>query len=110
MKKVEFKKDQYRKARGGYSRFLNVSCSECGNFLLLYQKDGPGILKRMYMDRIFEPEKLANFQLMEISEAPNLVCGKCGLLIGTPYIYEKENRKAFLLRQGSFSKKITKKK
>lgn len=54
MKKLSFtfKNDQYRNARGGYSRFLNLSCESCGSHVALYQKDGPGELRRMYVDRI----------------------------------------------------------
>ncbi len=86
MKKINlynFKKDRYSKARGGYSRFLNLYCAKCKSFLLLYQKDGPGILKRLYMDRIFAPVELIDLQK-------------------TNY---KENRKSFHLKQGTFTKK-----
>lgn len=103
-----FKKDQYSKARGGYSRFLNLYCSGCNNFILLYQKDGPGILKRLYMDRIFAPVELIDLQKINYKE--NLICTHCKNIIGFPIIYEKENRKSFHLNQGSFTKKITKRK
>lgn len=109
MKKINlynFKKDKYSKARGGYSRFLNLFCANCKNFLLLYQKDGPGILKRLYMDRIFAPYELVDLQKKDYKK--NLICKKCKNIIGFPTIYEKENRKAFHLKQGSFIKKITK--
>lgn len=108
MQRFELKRDKYRKARGGYSRFLNVFCANCGTHLFLYQKDGPGILKRAYLDRILAPEKLATFQNLDIKEVPNIVCENCNNLIGSPYIYEKESRKAILLNQGSFSKKLAK--
>ena len=97
--KFEIKNDKYRKARGGYSRILDVSCSGCGKHLAYYQKDGPGILKRMYLDRIFEN-----------IISPCLACPACGLKVGSLYVYEKEDRKAYLLNQGSFSKKIVKSK
>ena len=48
-----FKNDKYRKARGGYSRLLSVSCQKCGDQICLYQKDGPGNLRRMYIVRLF---------------------------------------------------------
>jgi len=111
MKKINlynFKKDRYRKARGGYSRFLNLYCTGCKSFLLLYQKDGPGILKRLYMDRIFAPVELIDLQKTDYKE--NLVCMNCKNIIGFSIIYEKENRKSFHLKQGSFTKKITKRK
>lgn len=62
MRKVEFKKDKYRENRGGYSRFLEIKCESCRNFLALYQKDGQGPLRRMYIDRIFSPQNLVNLQ------------------------------------------------
>ncbi len=77
---------------------------------MLYQKDGRGNLKRCYFDRIFKPQslvqKLHDFQKM--SEIENFTCQKCNHLIGVPYIYKKEKRSAFLLRPGSFTKKIFK--
>ena len=107
MKKINFhnfKKDRYSKARGGYSRYLNLYCSSCKNFLLLYQKDGPGILKRLYMDRIFSPLELTDLQKTDYKE--NLVCKHCKNIIGFSIVYEKENRKSFHLKQGAFIKKI----
>ena len=50
--KRQFVNDKYKKVRGGYSRLLEISCEKCGSVLCHYQKDGPGILKRMYFDRI----------------------------------------------------------
>ena len=100
VQKFKFKSDKYRKARGGYSRFLNIYCSKCHKHIFLYQKDGPGPLKRAYKDRILAPE--------EIKETKNISCPNCKSKIGTFYIYEKENREAYLLDPLSFIKKITK--
>ncbi len=106
---LKFKRDKHRKARGGTSKFLNLYCANCKEFLLLYQKDGPGPLKRLYLDRIFEPEKLRELQeIVDIKEIPNLVCSHCKTVIGTPYIYEKENRNAILLNPHNFIKKLKK--
>lgn len=93
------KKDTYRKNRGGYSRFLNVFCGSCKTHLLLYQKDGPGELKRMYLDRIIAPKVLP-------SRNDEFVCPACKKIIGTFYTYEKEKRSAIRLYQGSVFKKI----
>jgi len=103
-----FKLDKYRKARGDYSRFLNVLCEHCGAKILVYQKDGPGPLKRLYLDRIFAPEDLVNFQKLSISKVPNLVCSKCKTVLAIPYIYKKEDRKAYRLFVGAVTKKVTK--
>jgi len=101
-----FKKDRYSKNRGGNSRFLDVSCNTCNNHIALYQKDGPGRLLRMYIDRIFAPATLAKFKLKcSKKDLPNLQCSSCGTLIGIPMVYELENRLAFRMIHGSFTKK-----
>ena len=105
---TKFKSDKYRKSRGGYSRFLNVLCEHCGAKILVYQKDGPGPLKRLYLDRIFAPENLANFQKLPTNKILNLACQKCKSVLAVPYIYKKEQRKAFRLFVGAVTKKITK--
>ena len=105
---MKIKSDKYRKARGGYSRFLNVLCEHCGAKILVYQKDGPGPLKRLYLDRIFAPENLANFQKLSTNKIPNLTCSKCKSTLAVPYIYKKEQRKAYRLFVGAVTKKITK--
>lgn len=100
MKKLQFKNDKYRKTRGGHSRFLKVSCESCGKFLFLYQKDGPGPLKRVYADRIIDPQI--------VGRPKQLICKSCKKVIGTFYIYEKEKRPAYRLYQDAVTKKITK--
>ena len=99
---IKLKKDKYQKVRGGVSKLLLLSCASCRTPLLLYQKDGPGILKRLYFDRILAPK---DFIYKEIQ---NVSCPSCNTLIGTSYIYEKENRPAFLLKRGTLLKKIKK--
>lgn len=109
MQKHRLKSDAYRKARGGSAQFLNLFCAKCHTHLALYQKDGPGRLLRLYYDRIFEP---ASF-VAEASEAirvggakrwPKLVCPECDELIGSPMVYERENRPALLLQLGAVAK------
>lgn len=101
MTKITFrlKNDSYRQARGGYSRFLNVYCSSCKAHLLLYQKDGSGALKRMYVDRILAPK-------MQIGKK-EFTCANCKKIIGTFYMYKKENRPAIRLYQDSVIKKVS---
>ena len=101
----KLKRDKYKSKRGGYSRLINVYCRKCNNLIAVYQKDGPGNLRRMYFDRIFSPSGLINLQYEDIKKVKHLVCTKCGELIGIPYIYEKESRKAFKLFQASVIKK-----
>jgi len=103
-----FKKDKYKSARGGHSRLLNVFCRKCEHLVLVYQKDGPGNLRRLYLDRIFDPAELVGLQSLSIKDVPMLKCKKCGEVLGTPYIYPKEKRKAFRLYQDAVIKKIIK--
>ncbi|MDO8499780.1 MAG: hypothetical protein Q7S66_03920 [bacterium] len=95
----KLKSDQYRKNRDGYSRFLNIFCDSCKNHLLLYQKDGPGELKRMYLDRIFAPK-------IFFPKTSEFICPSCKKIIGTLYTYKKEKRPAIRLYQGAVAKKV----
>tara|TARA_B100001971_G_C17908661_1_gene391744 strand:- start:90 stop:395 length:306 start_codon:yes stop_codon:yes gene_type:complete len=97
-KKLKLKQDRYRRARGGYARFLDVYCSKCSKKLFVYQKDGPGALKRIYIDRISD----SNLSL----KTKGLKCKKCDSLLGTRYVYKKENRPAFRLYQDAVSKSL----
>jgi hypothetical protein len=95
---VKLKSDKYRKDRGGYSRVLELSCASCSNRICYYQKDGPGILKRTYLDRMIGYD----------GAREKIICSSCNALIGNYYIYEKENRPAFAIIPGTVSKKIVK--
>jgi phage FluMu protein Com len=108
MQKTNLKKDKYREARGGYSRFLEVSCHHCEKVILTYQKDGPGELKRMYFDRIIAPEHLSELQNLSIKDIPELICPKCKYILAIPYVYPKEKRNAYRLFVGAVNKKVTK--
>lgn len=108
MKSLTLKRDKFRKARGGHARALEIRCEKCGHFLALYQKDGPGPLKRMYVDRILSPQNLANLLNTPFKKLPQLACDRCQRLIGVPYLYEKEKRPAFRLFVDSIVKRITK--
>lgn len=101
-KKLAFKSDRYRKNRDGCSRWLLLHCEKCGNLIAIYQKDGSGILKRLYLDRIFAPERLTD------KRNKNLVCEKCKTVLGIQDVYEKENRLAYRLFAGAIGKKIVK--
>ena len=100
MNKLNFKfiNDKYKKARGGYSRLLDITCEKCGSHICYYRKDGLGMLKRMYLDRI-----------LDLSETSNeLSCAKCGAHLGNKIIYEKEKRLAYRLFVGAIVKSIIK--
>lgn len=106
--KFVFKRDEQRNVRGGYSRFANIYCQKCRTHLCLYQKDGPGPLKRIYLDRIFAPEKLTGLEEKAVKAISDLICAGCERVIAIPGIYKEENRKAYMLFSYSFIKKISK--
>ena len=64
---------------------LKLKCRKCKRLFCTYQKDGPGPLRRLYIDRM-DPKRTAK----------NLKCS-CGAMIGTRYIYKKEKRPAYKL-------------
>lgn len=96
MKKYKAKKDKYTTARGGWSTLLSIFCTGCGKEVLLYQKDGPGPLKRMYLDKMLAPAllvKRAKKYKYKSRMAP-LRCDGCREIMATPMVYEKEKRLA----------------
>lgn len=98
------RRDKYQRKRGK-PQFFRIYRAICSEYVLLYQKDGPGPLKRMYLDRIFEPEDLAALQAVtSVGNVPRLTCPK-GHVMALPMIYQPEHRLAYLLIRGSFSKK-----
>lgn len=101
----EFVIDEYTVKRGE-PQILELSCSNCNEYLMTYQKDGPGPLLRCYWDRIHAPPHL--HQLKDFKD--ELVCPHCHNCIGQKGIYEKENREAFFLIEGSLTIKEEEKK
>jgi hypothetical protein len=94
---MKFKNDRFRKARGGYSRFLQITCRKCKSRVCFYQKDGEGSLRRMYVDRMIEPK-------VSLTKK-ELICPK-GHSLGVKTMYEKEQRPAFRLFVDAVEKKI----
>lgn len=92
----KFQKDRFQKNRGGASRVLDVTCDHCGRHLTYYQKDGPGMLKRMYVDRFIDYRP----------EGDKLACQSCGRELGLIMNYKKEDRLAYRLFAGAVNKKI----
>ncbi len=106
MKKGLLISDKYKKVRGGHSRLLEIVCSKCQQPVCYYQKDGPGMLKRMYLDRIYGSNAFVNLQHNSIKFIPELVCSACKEHLGVPMIYKKEDRLAYGLFAGAVTKKI----
>ena len=100
-KNSKFQSDKFKKVRGGNSRWLSVFCEKCKEPIVTYQKDGPGILKRMYLDRMKDIDTSKWLTL-------NLECSNCKTLLGVPIIYKKEDRPAIRLLPGMVGKKIMK--
>lgn len=109
-KKYKAKKDQYTKARGGYSTLLSISCNKCRQEVLLYQKDGPGQLLRMYLDKIMAPKDLVSkvSKYKTKSRMTDLACPSCKRVLAAPVLYEKEKRLAYRLFVGAIRKSDSK--
>lgn len=105
--RFKFKIDCFTRKRGTPA-MLRMTCAECGAYIMAYQKDGPGPLLRCYLDRIYHPPHLAgkHKDKFDKQKIGHLVCPQCTIVIGSPILYEKENRPAFHLRPTFF--KITK--
>ncbi|MDD2839550.1 MAG: hypothetical protein PHY80_00270 [Rickettsiales bacterium] len=97
---MKFKQDIYTKNRGNYSEFFDLHCRKCGQKIARYQKDGPGHLLRIYVDRILENEELLNFEVDK-----KIICPSCLRLLGLGYLYPKEKRPAYILFQDTITKK-----
>jgi hypothetical protein len=94
-KKFEYKQDKYRIDRGGKSRLYRINCEGCEHFLCIYQKDGPGNLRRLYIDRLYKSQ---------IGTRIMATCPSCQRIIGTKIKYAKENRPAIRLYVDSLIK------
>ncbi len=105
--KFKPRKDNYSRARGGPTKFLYVSCSSCHEPAMIYQKDGPGTLRRYYSDRIVWPPRLVQEQSKvtaeTVKQAGSLACSTadCGNVFAHPMVYEPENRPAYRAIPGS---------
>jgi hypothetical protein len=104
------KKDKYYRERGGSVKIIGISCTVCGKLLFVYQKDGPGWLKRCYLNRIIWPERYSGLQydkkINSVKDFGNLRC-ECGEVIGSP-MKHKDGRLAFHLIRGKFKRVLNK--
>lgn len=100
--------DMFRKSRGGYSRLLEIHCEGCGSFVCNYQKDGPGLLKRMYLDRITGSGAYVGLDKLPIDSVKDFACTKCLRVLGIPIVFKKEDRLAYRLFAGAITKNIVK--
>ena len=92
----KFKKDAFQKNRGGTSRVLDITCDHCEEHVTFYQKDGPGMLKRMYIDRFIDLKP----------KGETLICKHCQRELGKMITYKREDRPAYRLYAGAVHKKV----
>lgn len=67
---------------------------------MLYQKDGAGILKRAYLDRILSPRTLITHPVSVLK------CPSCKQKLATLERYDKEPRDAYVFIYENITKKI----
>ena len=106
MKIAIFKNDLYKCVRKGKSHLLELSCAERGHRVGFYQKDGAGLLKRIYIDRILAGEAMATKKISSLKSLSSLHCKKCKELLGIPVLFGEERRYAYRLFTGAITKKI----
>jgi len=104
-KEFEIHRDRYSGRRGGKSQLYEISCA-----IMVYQKDGKGSLIRCYTDRILKTQNIDGLDQEEgastdVSGFKALNCGNCHNLIGTSMVYKPEDRPAFQMIRGTFSRK-----
>ena len=103
--KFKPKKDSRSQRRGGPIKFLYIACAKCNEPIMVYQKDGLGGLVRFYVDRIVWPPDLVKAQerlaVAGVKPAAPLACTTCGTIIGSPMVYEPEQRAAYRVVPGS---------
>ena len=70
---------------------LEISCRKCSNWVMDYQKDGPGNLLRCYVDRIYHPRALREkqFTYRNITTIESLQCSNCASVLAIPIIYRR---------------------
>ena len=95
--------DQYTEKRGN-PVMLEITCAKCHQWVMDYQKDGPGRLLRLYLDRIYHPQAWRErFTKATVRSAPALQCTKCQNILADPFIYRRqylgaEERPAYQVR------------
>jgi hypothetical protein len=62
----------------------------------------------MYFDRIHAPDSLVGLQHEHLKDVSTLTCTHCKRMIAMPYVYKKEQRKAFRVFQDAVVKKAIK--
>ena len=86
------------------SQTIDILCSQCGAFMLRYQKKGSGQLIKLYLNRVIEPYSLSRLKsASNKSDLPVLACSDCGNRIGL--VHEGGT---YRMIKGSFRRKSVK--
>lgn len=101
-------RDSSYKRRGGTAQWILLSCGVCKENLALYQKDGPGKLFRLYLDRLTSTSGERPFSNLGKTAINALTCNGCQETIGIPMTYEKDDfpRTALRLTGAGINKTI----
>lgn len=86
----KFTKDRAYRRRGGSAEWLLLDCVSCKSNLAFYQKDGPGNILRLYLDRISDSDGDRPYKQTPFNQVRNLGCYACNALIGVPLLYDKD--------------------
>lgn len=97
IKKI-FTSDKYTKGRGKFKKRIEIRCANCSDYLFSYQKEGSGVLEKIFFDLILDNQSVKNNK--------KLVCTKCDKVLGIRFIFGKEKRDAFKLYPGAVYWKI----
>lgn len=105
--RLKSKKDRFKQDRGGSSEFLDLFCSSCNTYFATYQKDGPGNLFRLYIDRITTPYKDIVGPFSNTGNMSALKCRnpECQVEIGVPMLYDREKRLAYRITSSIHKRK-----
>jgi len=90
--------DDFRIARGNWSRIYSIRCAACDRLVCYYQKDGGGKLKRLYIDRIFSPTVPVGRKIFRCPVHHEL---------GIRVLYAKESRASVRLFVDAITKETT---
>ena len=90
------------------SQTLDILCGQCGTLVVRYQKKGSGQLIRLYLDRVTEPESIAQLKsVTSKKDIPALACANCDNRMGLPMIHDG-GRYAYRMIKGTFRRKVGK--
>jgi hypothetical protein len=70
----------------------------CKNDFALYQKDGPGKIFRLYLDRLADTDGGRPFKNLGKTAISQLECVTCEATIASPMVYEKDDHPRTALR------------